>query len=456
LLRATYAPVPSRNDSSQPGRAFPKHAAIANLRITESELGRLRDSPEIDLAALRAIQIAIRAKSTAVSLDDVALFAGVNTNSLVKVVEAIGGIRQQNLEAARGLYQAILEANRSSANLDLRTALEWAVAHQIRPDDAAALLHRISHDVTVRRLTTYEGFEALSQARIEIAWNASAALKRNFEISPVGFLHLERLNFVPAGIERGELVYSVPLSPAEEVNISHKEWSATSEEFSTLVTDSLEAYSEQGVTEKSELAQSTNSQEQHSFGFNTGVTASGGYGPVTITSSVGVNVASSATNSEQASRNYSSQLTRKASARSKKEHKTSFKVASAAGTEDQQVRRIKNPFQDKATRVDYYQLVRKWQVNLYRYGMRLTYDIMIPEPGVGILSKVQEIQSTTAALEQGFGDATATQEWAKFDLKPGDINRNNIAQLEAKYGGAVDPPMDAEVTASNTKYKCVR
>jgi hypothetical protein len=445
LLRATYAPVPSHNDPSQPGRAFPKHAAIANLRITEPEFGRLRDSPEIDVAALRAIQNTIRAKGTAVSLDDVALFADVNTNSLVKVVEEIGGIRQQNLESARGLYQAILNANRSSANLDLRTALEWAVEHRIRPDDVTALLQRISHDVTARKLTTYEEFEALSQARIEVAWNVSAALKRNFAISPVGFLHLERLNFVPAGIERGELVYSVPLSPAEEVNISHKEWSATSEEFSTLETDSLEAYSEQGVSEKSELAQSTNSQEQHSFGFNTGVTASGGYGPVTISSSVGVNVASSATNSEQASRNYSSQLTRKASARSKKEHKTSFKVASAAGTEDQQVRKIKNPFQDKATRVDYYQLVRKWQVNLYRYGIRLTYDLMIPEPGVGILSKVQEIESTRAALDQGFGDATATQEWAKFDLKPGDIDRNNIAQLEAKYGVAVDPPKAAEV-----------
>ena len=45
--------------------------------------------------------------------------------------------------------------------------------------------------------------------------------------------------------------------------------------------------------------------------------------------------------------------------RSKKEHKTSFKVASASGTEDQAVRLIKNPFPDRTTRVDYYDLVRK-------------------------------------------------------------------------------------------------
>src|SRR4029077_11478562 len=121
-----------------------------------------------------------------------------------------------------------------------------------------------------------EAFTALSKARIELAWNVRAALNRDFTISPVGLLHLERLDFLPAGSERGELVYSVPLSPGEEVNISHKEWSATSEEFSTIVTDFLEAYSEEGVTEKSDISQSSSSQEQHSSGFNTGVTASGG------------------------------------------------------------------------------------------------------------------------------------------------------------------------------------
>src|SRR5262249_15544050 len=146
---------------------------------------------------------------------------------------------------------------------------------------------------------------------------------QRMSVEPVGLLHLERLSFTPAGIERGELVASVPLSPGEEVNISHKEWSNTSEEFQTIVTDFIESYSEQGVAEKSELAQSSNSQSQHSNGFNLGVTASGGYGPVSITTSVGYNVASSASNSAQVSRQQSSELTRKASSRAKKEHKVS-------------------------------------------------------------------------------------------------------------------------------------
>jgi hypothetical protein len=64
----------------------------------------------------------MRAKSTAVSLDDVALFARVDSNSLVQAVEAVAKIREHDLESARGLYQAITGAERALANLDLNTS----------------------------------------------------------------------------------------------------------------------------------------------------------------------------------------------------------------------------------------------------------------------------------------------------------------------------------------------
>ena len=102
---------------------------------------------------------------------------------------------------------------------------------------------------------------------------------------PIGLLNLEKFKFYPTGIEQGELVHSIPLSPGEEGNISHKEWSNNSEEFQRIVTDFMEGFSEEGVAEKSDMAQSTNSQQQHTNGYNLGVTASGGYGPVNITAS---------------------------------------------------------------------------------------------------------------------------------------------------------------------------
>jgi hypothetical protein len=277
---------------------------------------------------------------------------------------------------------------------------------------------------------------------------------KRMEVEPVGLLHLERVGFTPAGIERGELIHSVPLSPGEHVNISHKEWSTRSEEFQNIVTDFIEAYSEQGVAEKAELTQSTNSQSTHSMGFTLGVTASGGYGPVSITTSTGLNIASSSSQSEQTARHHSSELTKKASSRSKKEHKISFKVASASGTADQSVREITNPFADKAARVDYYQLIRRWQVDLFRYGVRLTYDLAIPEPGSEILARILEIEALSTALRQGFNAEGSTASWARFDTTVQEINRGNYQTLAAQYGTVVaEPPADSIKAYRSFNYK---
>jgi hypothetical protein len=96
LLRATYTTVPNQNDSRRLGRAFPKRAATANLRVTEAELHQLRESREIDATALSAIETVVHAKSTAISPDDVALFADVDLRwckqwtKLPEFVSAIG------------------------------------------------------------------------------------------------------------------------------------------------------------------------------------------------------------------------------------------------------------------------------------------------------------------------------------------------------------------------------
>lgn len=329
---------------------------------------------------------------------------------------------------------------RAFAPAALDELARWALGRKLevqKVGEALEIARRLPVDTSTMSLAAYR---SAANTSLSILKDMGYYLPKRLGIEPVGLLHLERLSFVPAGIERGELVHSVPLSPGEEVNISHKEWSNTSEEFERIVTDYIEAYSEEGVTEKSEIAQSTNSQQQHSSGFNLGVTASGGYGPVSISTSVGYNVADSASRTESVARNHSSELTRKASSRVKKEHKMSFKVASASGTEDQAVRKIINPFSDRATRVDYYQLVRKWRVDLYRYGVRLTYDITIPEPGSDILSKILKIQALTAALQQGFGSPEATLDWARFDLTPAGVTRGNYLTLAARYGTAVEPP----------------
>ncbi len=335
---------------------------------------------------------------------------------------------------------AVVTVKRDEEYVSLAVLLDWAAAHDVESAAAQATRDFLSFLNVDPRALTLATFGSLSDGYFDQLGELVDAFSDAVTPEPVGFLHLERLNFIPAAIERGELLYSVPLAPGEVVNIAHKEWSQTSEEFSTIVTDALEDFSEQGVTEKSEITQAASSERTRDTNINTGVNASGSYGPVSISASADYSVATSATQSEQTARNQSIALTRKASSRTKKEHKVSFKVASAAGTEDQTVRRIVNPFTDRATRVDYYALLRKWRVNLFRYGVRMTYDLAVPEPGSDVLSRIQEIRDLQSAIEQGFDSPNATAAWARFDLRPTDITRTNYLLLAAQYNASVEPP----------------
>src|SRR4029079_3464169 len=89
----------------------------------------------------------------------------------------------------------------------------------------------------------------------------------------------------PAGIERGELVGTVPMAPKETVAVATKEWAVTTQELETIVTGSLEEVSEKGVTEKNELTQSTETQTQHASQLNLNASVQGQYGMVTFTAS---------------------------------------------------------------------------------------------------------------------------------------------------------------------------
>lgn len=261
-------------------------------------------------------------------------------------------------------------------------------------------------------------------------------------IDPVGRLHLERIQMSPAGIERGELVHSVPLTPKETVNISHKEWSVREEEFETIVQDYFEGYSEEGVAEKNELAQSSESQSKHATALNLGASLSASYSSVTLSTSFGYNATSDDEQSKKDSRNHSMENTKKASARTKKEHKFTFKVSSAAGSVDQAVRTITNPF-DAPMRVDYFQLVRKWKVDLYRYGLRMTYDIVIPDPGAALITKLQRIEELNELIDQPFAFDLPLDAITYNSLATDPLKISNYDTLAAKYDATVTPPPEA-------------
>jgi hypothetical protein len=283
------------------------------------------------------------------------------------------------------------------------------------------------------------------QSTLDTSWlhGAVVGFQARMQVEPIGWLHLERIEMYPAGVERGELVHSVALAPGETVNISHKEWSVTEQEFEDIVQDYFEGYSEQGVAEKDDIGMSNESQSQHATALNVGASLSASYSSVTLSTSFGYNATSNDSQSKKDSRNHSMEITKKASARTKKDHKVTFKVTSVAGSEDQSVRVISNPSSTHTMRIDYFQLARKWKVDLLRYGLRMTYDIVIPNPGSGIVTLVDEVKALDAIINTPFTFTLPLSAIYYNALAPDPLDISNYDQLAAQHNATVTAPPEA-------------
>ena len=240
--------------------------------------------------------------------------------------------------------------------------------------------------------------EGANKSLVNYAVGALKGFTGAVRIAPIGMLHLERIEMAPAGVERGELLATIPLAPGEQTSVVQKEWSVTSQEFSSIVTDSLEEFSEKGVTEKTELAQATESQSRHSrqLGLNTSVSAS--YGIVTFTAGAQLSTSDEASQSAKASTMHAKEVTSKASSRVRKERKVTITTTTETGQQETTTRSLSNDTPD-AMRIDYYSMMRRWRVRLLQYGLRQTYDLGIPEPGATLRRPYQEL----AALRRQLG-----------------------------------------------------
>lgn len=347
----------------------------------------------------------------------------------------------------------------SAQALSNTAALAWAEQHQ--PELFAEMVGHLAPytglsadertaigDMKVLALMTAKFKSTLDEAPLH---GAIRGFRSRMAIEPVGNLHLERIEMYPAGVERGELAHSVPLAPGETVNISHKEWSVSEKEFEEIVNDYFEGYSEEGVAEKTDIAMSNDSQSQHSTALNIGASLSASYATVTLSTNFGYNATSNDSRSKKDSRNHSMAITKKASARTKKDHKVTFKVTSVAGSEDQSVRVISNPSDTDSMRIDYFQLARKWKVDLLRYGLRMTYDVVIPNPGSGIVSLVDEVKALEAVINTPFTFPLALSAITYDSLAADPKLISNYDLLAAQYGASVAAPPEARKWVNVTK-----
>ena len=271
---------------------------------------------------------------------------------------------------------------------------------------------------------------AVDPALIGAAKSALDTFTSMLKISPVGMLHLERIEMAPAGIERGELLATIPLAPGESTAVEQKEWTVTEEDLSSIVTDSLENYTEKGVTEKSELAQATTSESKRNQQLGVSATLSGSYGFVTFSTSTSFTSALEASESKKQSVSEAKEVTSKASSRVTKERKVTIQSSTISGTSETSTRMIVNPSTTDGLRIDYFSMMRKWRVRLLQYGVRQTYDIAIPAPGASLREPLVSIAALNSQIESPY----------VFPVHVGDVTAATYRDLAATWGAAVPEP----------------
>lgn len=475
LYKATYRPltVPP-SEGQETGRFLEKLAFLRGLNILPQEFVRLERSQaeqvQPSLLATRVPLIdAMQQLTTDLSFAAMRrygpLLADLSSEELIKVGNAVHRIRltfaadvEEKLRDLQDRFQEAVTSTHPSSGakeravrveISAEAAVAWAKAEGLPVyEERRNIAERLRFPYAAMSALAGHGkaLTAISDAEISnlpqrldqratLTANLASAFQYQAQIEPVGQLHLERLEMTPAGIEHGELTHSVPLTPKETVNITHREWSVVTKTFETIVQDSFEGFSETGVAEKTDLSQSSDNEAKHSSALdvNGSVSASYNGGAYSVTASTAVDYRQQADTQqiEKDSIAHAVAITRNASTRTKKEHKMSFRVSSVAGAEDLSVRVITNPSDTNAMRVDYFQLLRKWRVDLIRYGLRMTYDLVIPNPGLDLVGRVLEIQAI---------DEMLTTTSYSFGLHVDDVTRDRWLVLSEQYGVELDPP----------------
>jgi len=258
----------------------------------------------------------------------------------------------------------------------------------------------------------------------------SAIRNSGLDVQPIGVLYLERLDFLPTTVSRGEFLSSVPIAPNESSYVTTKVWSTTTREFEKLVTDSFEGYSETGVSEKSDISQSTESQSRHDVNRDVSLQADATFPIVTVAGKAGLQVNDSKTTGAKSSIQHSMDLTRKASSRSKRDRKLSVKVTETQGTSTQTGQRFYNPDPINPIRVDYYELLKHWEVRLVRFGARMVFDAVLPQPGAELLRQHVEAAVLQDILAEPF----------VFGLSPSSLDAVTADKYAAQFSVALSPP----------------
>lgn len=206
----------------------------------------------------------------------------------------------------------------------------------------------------------------------------------------LGILFYDRLRFRPAGLVAGEQVYSLALAPGEEVTLTQRSETKRSRSFEEILDQTTERELEFSSTWSTGFTQSDTNSQTNSVGGNLGVSVGIPIEGVEIGINAGANAQRSNMISSELQRTRGQETTARFSAKSREQHKTTFKVSTDITEEFGSKRVLRNANPSRALTLNFYKMYQKHRVMLERNDAKMAVALCIEDPGRELREELED------------------------------------------------------------------
>ena len=260
-------------------------------------------------------------------------------------------------------------------------------------------------------------------------------------IKPVGMADLLVVKYQLLRYERGEVAYIENILKGESSERSVRRLETT-EETTVLETETTkEEERDLQSTERFELQNETENTVSAEGNLKSGSPFSPSYGPMLeFQGGTDSPISGSQTQASRQASNYSREVTSRSASKVTERVRKQVTLRKLREFEEKTLHTYNNSDAAAKNVTGVFQWVEKvLRGQVFNYGKRLMFDIMVPEPA----ALVQ--QAITAGTPAGLG----INKPAPFTLGPEDINEWNYSGLAATYGAVgIEPPPQLWVTVS--------
>lgn len=261
-------------------------------------------------------------------------------------------------------------------------------------------------------------------------------------LQPIGVMDLLVLKQNLKLYEAGEVSHIENVLKGESKSREHRRARETEEFLLEEIVTTKEEERDLQSTERFELKREAEETIKTDASLKAGVTVSGKYGPsVEFKTYADGAITNAKTESQKQAATFAKDITDRSALRVSERVRLEQTLRITEEFEEQTKHGLENTTSDKHI-IGIYQWIDKiYEAQIYNYGVRTLYDIMIPEPASFLI----------AAMKTNLGETAGIEAPEPFDTPASEITKDNYNDLAAKYNlSGMEPPPEFEQNSSKS------